>query len=155
MNIPTTIQPSHVHLSRADIRTLFGENTKLISAHALDMPGTFEATQQLTVRSSEGEVELPIFGPSRARTRLEFSPALTARLGSGAMTLIGPAGELTLTPPSEGFIAMAHVHLPPEDASTLGLLEGEIVTISTDSGTEVQAVVRISHMYIRWLHIVE
>lgn len=163
--IRATVQPPHVHLSKKDIKILFGEQAKLEAEKSLDMPGTFAAKQRVVVKSANGaEVVLPIYGPSRAKTQVELNPELSEQLGitaktelsgkgsTGGVLLTGESGSVEL---SEGvLIPLPHIHIPPEEASTLSLQDGQSVLLESN-GLSAQAIVRVSHMYITRLHLIE
>ena len=160
-----TLQEPHVHLTKKMIRTLFGETAKLTSRVPTDMPGKFMAVQSVMVTGPSGEsVELPIQGPSAPRTQVELTPAQARKLGvdakvelsghgtAGGVTLKGEAGEASLE--TGVMIPQPHIHMPPEDASTLSLLEGQVISLETPDGRRLDNVaVRISHLCSNRIHL--
>lgn len=160
-----TLQPPHVHLTKRMVWKLFGETAKLTPDTPTDMPGKFIATQRVTVTGPSGErVELPILGPSAPRNQVELSAALAEKLGvaakvepsgagtAGGVTLAGPAGEAELE--AGVMIPQPHIHMPPEDASTLSLLDGQVITLATADDRRLENVmVRVSHLCANRIHL--
>lgn len=160
-----TLQPPHVHLTKRMVWKLFGETVKLTPDAPTDMPGKFIATQRVTVTGPGGaSVELPIFGPSAPRNQVELSAELAERLGveakvepsgcgtAGGVTLCGPAGEAELD--AGVMLPQPHIHMPPEDASTLSLLEGQVIALETADGRRLDNVmVRVSHLCANRIHL--
>ena len=160
-----TLQEPHVHLTKRMVWKLFGETVKLTPATPTDMPGKFIATQRVTVTGPTGEsVELPVLGPSAPRNQVELTAALAQKLGieakvepsgagtSGGITLHGPAGEAELE--AGAMIPQPHIHMPPEDASTLSLLDGQVIALETADGRRLENVmVRVSHLCANRIHL--
>lgn len=144
-NLPVTLQAPHLHLTKRAVWQLFGDGYKLTAAAPADMPGRFVAKERVRVVTPEGtELALPVMGPAAPGTRVYLPGA------EGTVTLRGPAGEMTapVTP------HQPHIHMPPEDASTLSLLEGERVTLATADGRRIEnAEVRVSHQYVTRIHL--
>lgn len=164
-HLEITLQPPHVHLTKRMVWKLFGETAKLTAAAPTDMPGKFVANQRVSVTGPSGaSVELPITGPSSPRNQVELSPALAEQLGvtakvelsgsgtAGGVTLEGPAGTAELE--TGVLIPQPHIHMPPEDASTLSLLEGQTITLATADGRQLDnVVVRVSHLCANRIHL--
>ncbi|MGI6264723.1 MAG: PduL/EutD family phosphate acyltransferase [Acutalibacteraceae bacterium] len=163
--LPITLQQPHVHLTKRAVWALFGETVKLTPKSPTDMPGKFVAAQTVTVTGPNGaSVALPITGPSSPYTQVELTVDLAGRLGvdakiepsgkgtAGGVTVSGPEGSLTL---DKGvLIPQPHFHLPPEDASTLSLLEGQTVTLATPDGRILEKVlVRVNHLTANRIHL--
>ena len=160
-----TLQEPHVHLTKRMVWTLFGETVKLTPAIPTDMPGKFMAVQRVTVTGPTGEsVELPVLGPSAPRNQVELTAALAQKLGiaakvepsgagtAGGVTLRGPAGEAELE--AGVMIPQPHIHMPPEDASTLSLLDGQVIALETADGRRLDNVlVRVSHLCANRIHL--
>lgn len=165
--IAYTMVPPHVHLSRMAIRTLF-EAGKLTNAGSLDQPGLYLAAETVTVVGPHGQtLELPVFGPSRPKTQVELTASQAAMLGIPAMPELsgsGSAGEGIVLRTAFGELSLSsgvlipqnHIHMPPEDASALGLREGEIITVGGESGFRTANVaVRVSHMFVTRIHLLD
>ena len=161
-----TLQEPHVHLTKRMVWALFGEGAKLTPKAPADMPGKFLAQETVTVVGPAGEIELSVLGPSAVKTQVELTPALAAQLGvaakveasgegsAGGVLLRGPAGEAALS--AGVLIPRPHIHMPPEDASTLSLMDGQSVTLKTPDGRTLDHVlVRVSHLTANRIHILK
>ena len=160
-----TLQPPHVHLTKRMVWKLFGEDAKLTSRVPTDMPGKFLAEQTVTVVGANGaSAELPVIGPSAPRNQVELTAALAQTMGvaakvelsghgtAGGVTLKGPAGEAALE--AGVLLPQPHIHMPPEDASTLSLLDGQVVALVTPDGRRLENVaVRVSHLCANRIHL--
>lgn len=165
--IAYTLVPPHVHLSKMAIRTLF-ESGKLTNAGPLDQPGLYRTAETVTVVGPNGQtLELPVFGPSRPKTQVELTavqaemlgiPAAVELSGNGSagegVLLRTPFGELPLA--SGVLIPQNHIHMPPEDASALGLREGQTITVGGSDGFRADRIaVRVSHMFVTCVHLLD
>lgn len=140
--IPVGISNRHIHLSRKDIDTLFGEGYTLTPMKDLSQPGQFACKEQLTIvgpslRPIEG---VRVLGPERKASQVEISrtDSFTLKVkppvresgkieGSAPITIIGPKGVVTL---KEGcIIANRHIHMSLEDGEHFGIKDGEYVTV--------------------------
>ena len=75
--------------------------------------------------------------------------------GSGALTIKGPCGEITL---EEGVIAAKrHIHMTPADAEEYGVKDKDVVSVKVDTdGRSLifgDVVVRVSDKYALAMHI--
>jgi acetate kinase len=143
--IPVAISARHVHLSEADLATLFGAGATLTPKRALSQPGQFACEQTVTLvgpkRSLEG---VGIIGPTRRQTQVEiartdeFHLGLDAPIrasgeltGSPGITIVGPHGQVTIP---EGVIqAQRHIHMHPDDADRFGVRHLDLVEVEIDS----------------------
>lgn len=159
----------HVHLSRADLETLFGAGYELTKKKDLSQPGQYACEERVTIVGSKKEMPgVSILGPVRKDTQVELSLTdarsigVTAPIresgdiaGSGACKIIGPKGEIEI---SEGVIAAKrHIHATVEDAKNLGVENGEVVSVKVDTeGRSLvfgDVVVRVSDSYALAMHI--
>lgn len=159
----------HVHVSPADLATLFGEGYELTWKKDLSQPGQFACEERVTVVGPKKELKgVSILGPCRKQTQVELSLTDARSIGvaapvresgdiagSGACKIIGPKGEIEIT---EGVIAAKrHIHATPADAEALGVENGQIVNvkIDTDGRSLVfgDVVVRVSDTYALAMHI--
>lgn len=159
----------HVHLSQADLETLFGAGYELTKKKDLSQPGQYACEERVTIVGSKKEMPgVSILGPVRKDTQVELSLTdarsigVTAPIresgdiaGSGACKIIGPKGEIEI---SEGIIAAKrHIHATPEDAKALGVANGDVVSVKVDTdGRSLvfgDVVVRVSDSYALAMHI--
>ena len=143
--VPLGVSNHHVHLSVEHVQQLFGG--PLTSRRALTQPGQFAAHQAVRVEGPKGALDdIRVVGPARGTTQLELSTTDTARIGVsaplaasgqlaesvGGVTLVGPAGKVTL---SRGVIvAGRHLHLAPGDAAAWGLRDGDRLDVRFGDG---------------------
>jgi len=158
----------HIHLSQADLETLFGKGFELEVKKYLSQPGEFASNSRVNVVGPKGEIEgVMILGPTRPQTQVEIS-FTDARIlgvnapiresgklaGSAPCTLVGPAGKVDL--PEGVIIAKRHVHLTPEDAERFGVVDQEIVMVKTEGDRALifdEVVVRVSPKYASFMHV--
>lgn len=164
------ISARHVHLSQADLETLFGKGYALTVKKELSQPGQFASNERVRVIGSKGEFPaVSILGPVRKATQVEISLTDARSIGvaapvresgdiagSGACRLVGPEGEIEI---NEGVIAAKrHIHATVADAERMGLENGEIVSVEipTSNGRNLtfgDVVVRVSDSYALAMHI--
>ena len=171
----------HVHVTQETLEVLFGAGHQLTAKKMLSQPGQFASTDKIEVlgyndprKDPEGKLPRPsmkfsILGPVRDHNQVEVSLTEARKLGvnapvresgdiagSGACTLVGPAGQVDL---KEGVIcAKRHIHMTPEDAERFGVSNGQIVGVKVDSGKGravifEDTVVRVSSKYALAMHI--
>lgn len=164
------ISARHVHLSQADLETLFGKGYELTVKKELSQPGQFASNERVRVIGTKGEFPaVSILGPVRKATQVEISLTDARSIGvnapvresgdiagSGACKLVGPAGEIEI---SEGVIAAKrHIHATVADAERMGLENGQIVSVEIPTANERSltfgdVVVRVSDSYALAMHI--
>ena len=164
------ISARHVHLSQADLETLFGKGYELTVKKELSQPGQFASNEKVRVIGTKGEFPaVSILGPVRKATQVELSLTDARSIGvnapvresgdvagSGACRLVGPAGEIEI---SEGVIAAKrHIHATVADAERMGLENGQIVEVEIPTANERSltfgdVVVRVSDSYALAMHI--
>lgn len=162
------VSARHVHLDRKTLDILFGEGYELTAIRDLSQPGQFVCEERVTVTGPKREIEkVVILGPLRAATQIEVSLTDCYSLGSvapvresgdtansAAITLKGPKGELEI---SEGLIvAKRHIHMTPEDAENLGVVDKQIVSVEVDTSRPViykDVVVRVNESYALAMHV--
>ena len=146
--VPVGISNRHVHLSTADLETLFGKGYALTPIKDLSQPGQYAAKETVTlVGPSMRCIEnVRVLGPVRRTSQVEISKTDSYTLkvkppvresgkieGSAPVTVIGPCGVVTL---NEGcIIANRHIHMSPEDGEAFGLSDGAYVTVDVKDGT--------------------
>ncbi len=142
--IPVGISNRHVHLSQADLITLFGAGYEMAKMKDLSQPGQYACKETVTICGPKGAIEkVRILGPVRSKTQIEVMTGDCIKLGvpsqvrlSGdlhgtpGITVIGPKGSVQTT---EGVIAaQRHIHMTPEDAKCFGVHDGQLVSIKIE-----------------------
>ncbi|MBP2644767.1 MAG: pduL [Firmicutes bacterium] len=139
--IPVGISARHVHLSKEDLNTLFGEGFKLSNFKPLSQPGQFASNERVDLKGEKGVFPgVRILGPVRGQTQIEISLTDAAKLGvkapvrdsgdladSAGLTLVGPKGEVTLH--NGVIVARRHIHMLPDDAEKYGVKDHDFVQI--------------------------
>ena len=101
----------HVHLSPADLETLFGAGYELTWKKDLSQPGQFACEERVTVVGPKKELKgVSVLGPVRKQTQVELSMTDARSIGiaapiresgdlagSGACKIIGPKGEIEIS----------------------------------------------------------
>lgn len=141
--VPVGVSNRHVHLSQADLETLFGPGYQLTSIKELGQPGQFAAKETVTIIGPKGSFEnVRILGPVRPKSQVEISLSDSFRLGVKApiresgqlentpdLQLCGPLETLEL--PCGAIVALRHIHATPEIAKRMGICDKEIVEVET------------------------
>ena len=159
----------HVHVTEADLETLFGKGYKLTVKKELSQPGQYASSERVTVVGPKKELaNVSILGPTRPATQIELSASDARAIGlaapvresgdiagSAPCKLIGPAGEVDL---AEGVIvAKRHIHMTPADAAAAGVSDKEIVKVACGAqGRKLvfdDVVIRVSDKFATAMHI--
>ena len=156
----------HVHVTREQAQTLFGHG--LTPRRPLSQPGQYLANERVTVVGPKGTFEnMAVLGPERKEAQVEISLTDGRTLGLEApvrlsgdvsgtpgVTLIGPAGTVTL---NQGVIAaQRHIHLTPEDARNFGVKDKQVVKLQTFTARPVifqDVAVRVSPEFASYVHL--
>ncbi|MHB8073969.1 phosphate propanoyltransferase [Desulfosporosinus fructosivorans] len=167
-SIPVGISNRHIHLSQADLETLFGTGYQLTKTKDLSQPMQYACKETLIIAGPKGAIEkVRILGPTRSESQIEilqadcFKLGITAPVrlsgdlqGTPGITLIGPKGSILL---SKGLvIAQRHIHMTLDDALNLGVTDGEQVTVQIDGlrgGTYSNVVIRANNTSALEFHI--
>ena len=145
MKVPVGVSNRHIHLTQADVETLFGPGYQLTKKKEL-MGGQFASNEQCTIvglklRAIEN---VRILGPVRSKSQIEISQTDARSLGvkapirqsgdikgSAPIAVVGPKGAIYL---DEGCIVAArHIHMSPSDAKAAGLKDGDFVSVKADN----------------------
>lgn len=167
--VPVGVSNRHIHLSKADLETLFGAGYELTPIKDLSQPGQFACKEQLTIigpslRPIEG---VRVLGPVRKESQVEISrtDSFTLKVkppvresgdikGSAPITIVGPKGIVTL---KEGcIIANRHIHMSDEEGKAFGLNDGDYVTVEVDGErrtTFYDVQVRVNKAFRLEMHI--
>lgn len=166
--IPVSISAHHVHVTQADLETLFGAGHQLTSRAPLSQPGQFAADEQVSLVGPKGRIDrVRILGPVRPETQVEISLTEQYRLGirisvrmSGdiqgtpGVVLEGPAGQVEM---AQGVIcAQRHIHMTPQDAQSFGVGDGDVVSVRVEGDRRLifgNVVVRVSPKFALDMHI--
>ena len=143
--IPIGVSNRHIHLSKNDLETLFGEGYELTPIKELSQPGQYACKEQLTIigPSMRPIENVRVLGPVRKASQVEISMTDSYVLkvkppvresgkieGSAPIRIVGPRGVVEL---KEGcIIANRHIHMSPDEAKIFGLNDGDYVDIDVN-----------------------
>jgi len=162
------ISNKHLHLSEADLATLFGPGAELTPYKELGQPGQFAAEEKVDVIGPKSSFKgIRIIGPIRSQTQIELAMTDARVLGieapvreSGKLAgtpgvkLVGPEGELEV---GEGVIvALRHIHLSPSEALDAGLKDKDIVDVQTFGSRPLifqDVLIRSGDTHLREFHV--
>ena len=159
----------HVHVSQADLETLFGAGYQLTPKKDLSQPGQYACAERVDVVGPKKTLSgVSILGPVRKETQVEISLTDARSIGvaapiresgdtanSGACKLVGPCGEVEL---AQGVIAAKrHIHMTPADAAEMDVKDKDIVCVKveTEGRTTIfgDVVVRVNENFALAMHI--
>ena len=87
----------HVHLSKADLETLFGPGFQLTRVKDLSQPGQFVCAQRVTLEGPKGSIpNVVVLGPERKESQVEIS--LTDGVVLGITPPVRLSGDIGGTP---------------------------------------------------------
>ena len=168
--VPVGVSNRHIHLSREDLATLFGEGYELTPIKELSQPGQYACKELLTIigPSMRPIENVRVLGPIRKESQVEISVTDSFVLkvkppvresgslaGSAPITIIGPKGIVTL---KQGcIIANRHIHMSPADGARFGVKDGDYITVDAFSGTKrtrwFDVQVRVSDKFCLEMHV--
>jgi acetate kinase len=142
--IPVEVSAHHLHLSKDDIHTLFGQGRELTHRSDLSQPGQFACEETVNLIGPRGRVErVRVLGPARGETQVEISMTEEFKLGvkapirasgvlkgSPGITLEGPSGKIDI--PHGVICSLRHIHMSPEDALSFGVRDRDIVSVHVE-----------------------
>ena len=159
----------HVHVSQADLETLFGAGYQLTPKKDLSQPGQYACAERVDVVGPKKTLTgVSILGPVRKETQVEISLTDARSIGvnapiresgdtagSGACKLVGPCGDVELT---QGVIAAKrHIHMTPADAAEMDVQDKDVVCVKvlTDGRNTIfgDVVVRVNENFALAMHI--
>ena len=158
----------HIHLSQADLETLFGQGHELTCKKELSQPGQYACEEKVEVVGTKGSLKMSVLGPTRNATQVELSLTDARSIGvnapiresgdiagTGSCKLVGPCGSVEL---KEGVIAAKrHIHVTPEAAVELGVNDKDVVYVKVDSAERSvvfgDVVVRVSPKFALAMHV--
>ena len=181
--VTVEISARHVHLSQADLETLFGKGYQLTVKKELSQPGQYASNERVTVVGPKKELaNVSILGPCRSATQVELSMTDARSIGivapvresgdvagSAGCKLVGPAGEVEIgegvpnnnsrlaTVIAKAKAAKRHIHMTPADAAAAGVADKDIVKVVTGgNGRKLvfdDVVIRVSEKFATAMHI--
>lgn len=166
--VPISVSARHIHLSKKDISSLFGDNYELHKLRDLNQPNTWAAKETVTLIGPNGTIDkVRILAPAREKTQIEVSKSDAIHLGIDVP--IRESGKLDKTPfivvkgahayiRTDGLIiAQRHIHTNPQDAVRLRLQNGSKVCVSIMDGDRKlifdDVLVRVSEHFKTEIHI--
>ena len=169
MKLPIALSNRHVHLSQADIETLFGAGHELTHFKPLSQPGQYACEEKVDLVGPKRTIGgVRVLGPARKASQVEisFSDGITLGLGeipvrdSGMLDgtpgikLVGPKGEVVL---EQGVIAAArHIHMHTSDAAEYGLKDKDLVKVPVEGQRGLvfdNVLVRVHETYALEFHV--
>jgi putative phosphotransacetylase len=162
------ISNRHIHLSQADLETLFGKGHQLTPTKNLSQPGQFACEETVNLIGPKSTLaKVRILGPVRAATQVEISRTDSFPLGvtppvrdsgsvsgSAGITIEGPKGRIEI---KEGvIIAQRHLHLHTDEAKELGLQDKNWISVKFEGDRGVvfnRVLVRVGPKFAKDLHL--
>ncbi|WP_428389510.1 phosphate propanoyltransferase [Mucisphaera sp.] len=139
------VSARHVHVTQADLETLFGPGSKLTVLKNLYQQGEFASEQTVNLIGPRNRMipNVRILGPTRDYTQVELSYTdgiflgidLPLRIsgnheGTPGGVLVGPHGAVNL---DRGIVrAQRHVHMSPADAKRHNVSDGDKMKLRID-----------------------
>ena len=168
-NLVVNISARHMHISPADLETLFGKGAQLTVFRWLYQPGEFASEQTVTVIGPRRRAieNVQILGPVRSESQIEISATDSIALGIDAPVrpsgktdstpgclVLGPKGVIEL---KQGVIrAERHVHMTPADAAYFGFADKQYVRLRVDSDcttTFERVLCRVDEKFLLEVHV--
>ena len=166
--VPVGVSARHVHLTQADVETLFGAGYQLTKKKEL-MGGQFASNEQVTIVGTKLRAieNVRILGPVRKSSQVEISQTDAMKLGvraplrdsgdikgSAPIAVVGPKGAIYL---EEGcIVARRHIHMSPADAKAAGLKDKDVVSVSAVNArgtTFDEVLIRVDDSFTLEMHI--
>lgn len=162
------VSARHVHLDRAAVEALFGAGHQLKPVRELSQPGQYLEEERVDIIGPKGSFKnVAVLGPERKGVQVEVSRSDAFVLGinppirqsgdtagSAGVTIVGPKGQITVD--SGAIIALRHVHMTPEDAAALGLVDNQVVSVEALTDRPVifsETVIRVSPNFRTRMHL--
>lgn len=169
LTIPVAVSARHAHLSEATLERLYGPGFQLSKRSDLAQPGQYSAEETVALIGPRGRIDhVRLMGPPRHRDQIEISRTDEFVLGVDApvrlsgdlantpgITLEGPCGRVSI--PTGVICALRHIHMSPDDARRLDVVDGASVQARIISdGRELvfaNVIVRVAPEYRLELHL--
>jgi putative phosphotransacetylase len=168
-SVPVNISARHCHIRQDHLEILFGPGAQLTKLKDLMQTGEFAANETVSIVGANRRVfeQVRILGPVRKLTQVELSftdsrflgmnlPARNSGdiAGTHPVVIVGPKGVLQL--PEGAIRALRHVHIGEDDAASLGLKNGQMVSVKTRGPMSVtfnEVLLRVGKNAKREMHI--
>ena len=167
-SVPIGVSNRHIHLDRADMDILFGQDSELTFKKELGQPGQYACEETVTLHGPKGELgRVRVLGPLRSESQVEVSVtdgfALGVRPpiresgkieGTPGVTIIGPKG--TIEKDTGTIAALRHIHLDPETAQRIGVKDKQMVKVEIRGlrgGILHNVLIRVSEQFAPEMHI--
>ncbi len=167
-HVPIGTSNRHIHLSKADLSSLFGQNHQLTPQKDLSQPGQFASKETVILVGPKGRIEnVRVLGPVRKSTQVEISVTDCFKLGikpvirdSGqhegtpGLQVIGPFGNVELK--AGVMVPSRHIHLHTDDAKEWSLKDGDRVQVKVESQRPMiyeDVLVRVNDQYRKEMHL--
>ena len=165
MKVTVGISARHVHVTREDLEILFGKDYELTKCRNINQPGQFASTSTVDLKLGDKIINhIRVVGPIRPYNQIEISQTEADYFGvnpprrqsgdlenSLSITLVGPCGEVNLD--SGLILAERHIHMDPETAKKLDLVNKEIVNVYQNDKLIFDALIKISDPAYVEIHI--
>ena len=167
MKVNIGVSRRHVHLTKEDVKILFGDGYELTKFRDLSQPGQYACNEKVILKGERGSIpDVRVLGPERDKTQAEVTKTDCYRFGINApvrnsgdlddaseITIIGPKGEITK---NAAIIAARHLHINPTDAKKLGIIDKKFVTLKVGGekpGILENVYVRVSESFVYEVHL--
>lgn len=166
--LPVALSNRHIHLTKNDVETLFGEGYNLAKLKNLSQPEQYACEEKVDLIGPKGTIKgVRVLCPTRPKTQVEISLADGFVLGvvppikdsgdiagSPGIKIAGPKGEVEI---QEGLIAAArHIHMNTSDAETFGVVDKQRVRVKTTGYRAVifeNVLVRVDDKFLLEMHV--
>lgn len=137
--IPAEMSARHVHLSKEDLKALFGLE-QLERVRDISQPGQFLSGSRVRLIGPKGILDnVAVLGPIRGATQVEISATDARALGIAAPVRLSgdlkdaaavslQAGSTVITRKA-AIVAKRHIHMTPADAAAFGVSDGQCVSV--------------------------
>ena len=144
MKVNIGVSNRHVHLTKKDLETLFGEGYVLTKKADLKQTGQYACNETVTIKTEKNEFQnVRIIGPTRNYTQVEVSASDSYFLGikppvrdsgdlenSETVKIIGPKGTVDAT--NSTIISIRHIHMSTEDLRKYNVKDKQFVNVLVD-----------------------
>lgn len=164
MEIILGVSRRHVHLTEESWKKLFGDQP-MLKRNDLGQPGQFATQHKVDLKVGDKTIEgVRIIGPNRHYNQVELAESDAKILGinpprrqsgdlegSLPITIIGPAGEVTLD--KGAILAEKHIHMDPLTAKRVALVDKQTLSVYKDDQYLFDAKLKISDPGVSEIHI--